>query len=106
MLKDCIVETFCSSKKGGQHTNRTQSAVRIVHLSTKIFSTCQKERSQYKNKLYCINNLWKKLLKHYSLPKIRIKTNIPSSQKIKRLIDKKHRSEIKEKRKKPSIEYK
>ncbi len=55
------IETFKSSGAGGQHVNKTNSAIRLKHIPTNIVVECQKERSQHKNKKHALKILQLKI---------------------------------------------
>ena len=104
LLRECEVETFRSSGPGGQHVNKTESAVRLRHLPSGVVVSSQQERSQHRNKAICLKKLREKIEKlNYRAPK-RIPTRVSRGAKNRTLEEKARRSRIKHLRSKPATD--
>jgi len=101
LLRECEVETFRASGPGGQHVNKTESAVRLRHLPSGVVVSSQQERSQHRNKAICLEKLRKKIAQlNYKRPR-RVPTRVPRSAKNRTLETKARRAVIKRLRSKP-----
>jgi len=98
LLEACEVQTYKASGKGGQHVQKTDSAVRLIHIPTGIRVTCQEERSQYLNKKICLEKLRKKLAERSKRRKKRIPTRKSKSVRRGELKEKKLHAEKKHRR--------
>jgi protein subunit release factor B len=103
LLRQCEVQTFRSGGKGGQHQNKVESGVRLLHRPSGLVVESREERSQYLNKLRCIKKLRRKVaVLNYRAP-ARISTRVSAATKAKASMMKKRHSERKQLRRKPVI---
>jgi peptide chain release factor 2 len=102
LLRECEVQTFRSSGPGGQHVNKTESAVRLRHLPSGVVVTSQQERSQHRNKALCLQRLRRKVAQMNHRPAQRVLTRVSRTARNRTLEEKARRSQIKRLRSKPS----
>ena len=101
LLAECDVETFRSSGPGGQNVNRRETAVRLRHQPTGLVVTCQRERSQLRNRRIALAELRSRLEELARPVRKRVPTEVPRSVRRRILSLKRKRSRTKDLRKKP-----
>jgi peptide chain release factor 2 len=104
LLRECEVDTFRSSGPGGQHVNKTETAVRLTHPPSGLVVTCREERSQRRNKEICLRKLRERVERLNHRPAARVPTRVPRSVKNRTLEEKTRRSQVKRLRSKPSAD--
>jgi protein subunit release factor B len=88
LARDCLMTFTRASGPGGQHRNKTETAVRIVHLPTGLVAMAAEERSQSRNRERAFERLREKLLRQLRPKKKRKPTRVPKSAKESRLREK------------------
>lgn len=101
LLAECRVETFAAGGPGGQHQNRTESAVRLVHVPSGIRVVAREERSQHRNRVRALERLREALMEHNHRPEPRKGTGVPRRERRKRLEEKRRKGQIKKLRRPP-----
>ena len=104
LLRECEIDTFRASGPGGQHVNKTESAVRLKHLPSGLVVVSRQERSQHRNKALCLRKLREKVEQLNHRPADRVPTRVPRSAKNRTLEGKARRSRIKRLRSKPAAD--
>jgi protein subunit release factor B len=101
LLAECEVDTFRAGGPGGQHQNKTESAVRLRHRPTGLVVTCRQNRSQYQNKNICLKRLRAKVARLNETPAERRPTRPSAAARERRLEDKARQAGKKRERRPP-----
>ncbi|MCA9736942.1 MAG: peptide chain release factor-like protein [Gemmatimonadota bacterium] len=104
LLAECRVDTFRAGGKGGQHQNRTESGVRLVHAPSGITVTARTSRSQHRNLRTALTELRRRLEERSRPPTPRKRTRVPAAEKARRREEKRRRGRTKDMRKPPTPE--
>ena len=98
LLEECELDVFVASGPGGQHRNKTESGVRIVHKPTGVTVTATERRSQHENRSHALARLRERLEKLAFVPKVRRPTKKTRGSQERRLTAKKQASQVKKMR--------
>jgi protein subunit release factor B len=101
---DCDVETYRASGPGGQHRNKTESAVRMTHRPSGIVRVATEHRSQLRNRELALERIWRALEARRRKPKPRVPTRPSKAAKERRLDAKQKDSARKSARRRPAAE--
>jgi protein subunit release factor A len=96
--REVRVDTYRASGPGGQHVNRTESAVRLTHLPSGVVVTATENRSQIRNREIAFERLVHRLRALNRVPKPRKATRVSRAVKERRLAAKKRRASLKRER--------
>ncbi len=101
LLAECRVDFFVGPGPGGQHRNKTESAVRLVHLPTGLTVTATERRSQHQNLAAAIERLRRRLLILRRPKKVRRPTRPGAAARARRVEAKRRRAQAKMQRRRP-----
>ena len=104
LKKSTRVQPFKASGPGGQHRNKVQTGVRLLHRPSGIRVEAKTSRSREENLQRAFQRLQRRLQRLNHIPTPRIPTKVPRSQKRQRVSDKRIQSARKKERKQPSLE--
>jgi protein subunit release factor B len=102
LLEDCDVETFRGPGPGGQHRNKTESAVRMTHRPSGIVRIARDDRSQLRNRRIALERIWRALEARKRKPPPRVPTRPTRASREQRLASKERHGAAKRTRRKPA----
>lgn len=98
LQRESRIDVYRAAGAGGQHVNRTESAVRMVHLPSGVVVTASDTRSQIRNREIALERLIERLKRLNRVQRKRVPTRVPRSTKVRRMEEKRRRGETKRRR--------